>query len=503
MKIAVGTRLLLVCAVGALVGCDDEQSSGPSAGRASGGAGGAGRTDGGAGGGGAGGQVADAAVAADAAASLPPDAGMIVANRPERRDFSPALLDQLRLKSGFRIQLYATGIMGARMLAVGPDGSAYLTVPMKSEVNRLRDNNGDGDVNDPGERTVVASAMETPALQGVHGIAFHQGKVYLGAIKSVVSGLVSPAGDFTALSTVVSNLPDGGQHPNRTLAVGPDGKLYISVGSDCNACNETNPEHATMLRVEVDGSMTANPANPQHPMLAHNPMSQISPRVWASGLRNTLGFDWHPVTKELWGFDQGSDGLGEETPPDELNRLVGGKSYGWPFCWGQQQPDPVVDAPSQMLSKQQYCPGSEPAQAGVDAHSSPIAFLFYAGTQFPAEYRNDAFLVLRGSWDRAQPAGYKLVRVNFENGVPTNLPGSTSVVEDFVSGFLIENGKAHFGRIAGLAIDSAGALLLSDDTNGNIYRISYPAGGASGDAGDGGDGTMSDGGAVDAGADAP
>jgi glucose/arabinose dehydrogenase len=218
-------------------------------------------------------------------------------------------------------------------------------------------------------------------------------------------------------------------------------------------------------------------------MLAANPLSPISPRVWASGLRNTIGFDWNPVTGMLWGVDQGSDGLGEETPPEEINLLTGGNSYGWPFCWGPTRPDPTADDPSQQVTKEQYCPTTTPSIGnGLPAHSSPIAFHFYRGGQFPAEYDNDAFLVLRGSWNRLLPDGYKVVRAHFESGQLAPLPGSTLPYEDFLAGFLIERGTAHFGRVAGLTFDTAGALLVSDDTNGMIYRVSYgeETGGAGG-----------------------
>ncbi len=410
----------------------------------------------------------------------------IGANRPERRDFSPELLAQLRLKPGFQVRVFATAVADARMLALGPDGSVYVTTPMTSQVTRLVDLNADGDVDDAGERIIVANGTDTPALENVHGITFNQGKVYLASTKSVVAGTVAADGSFTGLQALVTDLPDGGQHQYRTLAVGPDGKLYVSVGSDCNACREANSEQATMLRLNLDGTPAENPANMAHPMLAQNPLSKISNRVWASGLRNTIGFDWHPDTTELWGIDQGSDGLGEETPREEFNRLEGGKSYGWPFCYGARTPDPVDDPPSEFVTKEQYCPSTAPSVgSGLPAHGSPIAFLFYRAEQFPAEYRHDAFLVLRGSWGRLVPDGYKVVRVHFEGGNLKALPGSSLPFEDFLAGFLIDQGTAHFGRLAGLTVDASGALLVSDDTNGMIYRVSYSdtngagAGGAS------------------------
>jgi glucose/arabinose dehydrogenase len=416
----------------------------------------------------------DAATVDAAVVDAAPDAFAIAVARPERRDFSEARLQQLRVPSGFRVNVFAAGLGNPRMMATGPDGSVYVTVREQSQVLRLTDSNGDGDASDPGEQLVVASKTDSPDLDGVHGITVHMGKVYLASTKAVLSASLS-AGAFTGLQTLLRDLPDGGQHPNRTLAVGPDGKLYVTVGSSCNACPETNPEHATMLRLELTGAAAQNPANPQHPMLARNPMSMMSARVFASGLRNTIGFDWHPATNELWGSEHGSDGLGDDIPPDEINRVEGGKSYGWPWCWGNRQVDPAPEQPSRTLTREQYCATTEPPRAAYPAHSAPIGFLFYRGGQFPAEYQGDAFVAFRGSWNRSRPTGYMVARVRFANGQPVTT-NESAVIQEFLSGFLIEGGAAHFGRLAGLTVDATGALLVAEDTNGVIYRVSYPAG---------------------------
>jgi len=252
------------------------------------------------------------------------EAGMLAINRPERRPVTAELVSQLRTPPGFVVSIFAQELQNPRMMAVAADGSVYVTSPQASQVVRLADTNGDGDAADPGESAVAASKMDSPTLDGVHGITFHQGRLYLASIKSVVAA--TPGVTLTGLQTLVMDLPDGGQHPNRTLGVGPDGKLYVSVGSSCNACLEPNSEHATMLRLELTGAATANPPVPAHPLSARPALPMISPRVFAAGLRNTLGFDWHPVTQELWGSDQGSDGLGDGIPPDEINRIQAGKS---------------------------------------------------------------------------------------------------------------------------------------------------------------------------------
>jgi glucose/arabinose dehydrogenase len=424
----------------------------------------------------------------------PPDTGMLSVDRPMRREFSMALAQQLKVPPGFTVSVFARNLVNPRWPALGPDGSLYVTVPSQGQVVRLLDGNGDGDADDPGERVVAASKMDNPDLAGVHGIAVSGGKVYLASVSSVFSATPGPDGKLTGLTKLIGDLPDGGQHPNRTLAVGPDGKLYVTVGSLCNNCPGSESEPGTFLRVETSGAATANPPNPQHPLLAHNPMAMVSPRIYASGLRNTLGFDWHPTTQQLWGFDQGSDGLGDDLPPEELNWIQGGRAYGWPYCWNTRLPDPTADDPSPTMTRQAYCPNTEPSVEGYQAHSSPIGFLFYNGAQFPAAYRGDAFVAFRGSWNRTTPTGYKVVRVHFENGKPAPLPGATQPFEDFLTGFLIEGGAAHFGRIAGLAIDATGALIVAEDTNGIVYRVSY-GGGTDGGAPDA---PVMDAGALDA-----
>jgi glucose/arabinose dehydrogenase len=356
--------------------------------------------------------------------------------RPERRDFSAARLAQLQLPDGFAIEVFADELENPRMLAVGPDDSVYVSRPMRDDVVRLSDEDGDGRAD---ARTTAISGID-----GVHGLAIHEGQMYLAAVTAVHVAPLADDGTLGAPSVLIDDLPDGGQHPNRTIAVGPDGMLYVSIGSSCDACMESNPEHATLLQIALDGS---------------------GRRVFARGLRNTIGFGFHPETDALWGSDHGSDFRGNELPPDELNRIVEDADYGWPYCFGDRRVDPVIMAPPEM-SKAAYCAMTEPAALEYPAHSAPIGLAFYDGAQFPERYRGDAFVVFRGSWNRYPATGYKVVRVRFEDGEP-------SAVEDFVSGFLIEDGRAHFARLAGVAIAGDGALLVSDDTNGIVYRVAY------------------------------
>jgi glucose/arabinose dehydrogenase len=356
---------------------------------------------------------------------------------PDRRAPSEALVRQLKVPDGFAVSVLARDVGNARMMAVGDDGTVYLSRPSSDDVIALRDPGGEGEAR--------AGAPVLSRLQGAHGLTIHDGRLYVAGVRSIVVADLRPGGGVGDWRTLVDDLPAGGAgHDRRTVAVGPDGMLYVSIGSSCNACRESNREHAAILRARLDGRER---------------------QVYASGLRNTIGFAWHPDTKEMWGMDHGVDWRGDDQPPEELNRLLEGRSYGWPYCIGARQPDPFFEDPP-ATTKAAYCAGTEPPTLGYQAHSAPIALAFYTGTRFPAEYRHDAFVAMHGSWNRKPATGYKVVRVHFEQGRPARF-------EDFLSGFLVDDGRAFFGRPAGLAVTKDGALLVSDDTNGMIYRVAY------------------------------
>jgi glucose/arabinose dehydrogenase len=320
-------------------------------------------------------------------------------------------------------------------------GHVYLTRPLLGDVLRLTDTNGDGVAD---EQTPVTSGLDL-----VHGIAFQGASVYLATPTQVLRAAVDQTGTFSAPAPIVVDLPDGGQHPYRTLGIGPDGALYISIGSSCDACAEPNAEHATILRASLDGT---------------------SRNVFARGLRNTIGFGWHPQTNVLWGMDHGSDWRGNDLPPEELNRIESGNDYGWPYCYAVRVPDPVIEDPANR-SKAEYCAATTPPVLQTQAHNAPIGLAFYTADDFPAEYRNNAFVALRGSWNRYPATGYKIARIVFSGGEPQRF-------EDFVSGFLVNGGAQTFGRPAGITQGPDGSLLFSDDTNGVIYRVSHGATGA-------------------------
>ena len=343
---------------------------------------------------------------------------------------------RLKRPDGFEVGIFASGLGNARIITVGQDGSIYISRREEGDIVMLKDKDGDGKADK--EPVVVARRSQT------HGMAIRENKFYLITVKELFVADIKADGTLGPLKMLVGDLPDSGQHPNRVIAFGPDGMLYISVGSTCNACNESNPENAAMLRATPDLK------------------SRI---IFATGLRNTIGFDWHPETGELWGLDHGIDFLGDEVQPEELNKLELGKQYGWPHLWGDGQFNPQSTPPG-GITKEQWKKQSVPMVLGYDAHAAPMQFKFYTGDAFPAEYQGDAFATMRGSWNRNPASGYEIVRIHFEDGKPTS-------IEPFLTGFLSDGGKTHFARPVGLAIAKDGSLLMSDDANGVLYRVSH------------------------------
>lgn len=346
-----------------------------------------------------------------------------------------ARIGRLQLPPGFRISRFAEGLGSPRMLAAGEDGTLYATRPKSGDVLALRDTDGDGKAEAP-DRVIQG-------LPNVHGITLRPGQVFVATVDAVYSAPLRN-GTVGEPRKVLDGLPPGGQHPNRTLAFGPDGMLYLTVGSTCNCCVERYPETATVLRVRPDSG---------------------SRQIFATGLRNTVGFGFHPTTGELWGMDHGTDWLGDEEPPEELNRLEQGKHYGWPFAHGDNQLIDLQDYPS-FLDRQQYLARSTPSVLTYAAHAAPLQMVFYTGNRFPAEYRNDAFVAMHGSWNRQPPAGYEVARIRFQNGKPVR-------IEPFLTGFLLNDQPTTFGRPCGLAVGRDGSLFLGDDATGVVYRIEY------------------------------
>lgn len=357
--------------------------------------------------------------------------------RPAKVDATPERIARLKAADGLEAKPFATGLKNARILVVAPDGTVYVSRRDQGDVLMLRDANSDGVAD--GEPAVVATRPS------VHGLALHDGRMYMATVKEIFVAPVNPDGTLGEASMLVGDLPDGGQHPNRTLAFGPDGMLYVSVGSTCNACNETHPEHATILRMTPDGK---------------------SRTIFASGLRNTIGFGWHPTTGEMWGADHGIDLLGDDQQQEELNKLEMGKQYGWPHVYGKGELNAQSAPPPGGLTREQWAKTSTPMAMGYIAHSAPMQMAFHpGGGAVPADYANDAFIAMRGSWNRNPASGYEVVRVDFDD------KGQPQRMEPILTGFLVGGGQQHFGRPVGMAVAKDGALLVGDDVNGVIYRL--------------------------------
>ena len=351
-------------------------------------------------------------------------------------------IQNLQVPEGFTISKFAE-MYNPRMIAVRPDGTVYITQRTPGTMVMLRDTNGDGHAD---VQKVVAQRKQ------MHGIAIRGNTMFFMTIRELYRAPIKADGTLGPITLIDNTFPDAGQHPNRTLRFGPDGKLYISVGSTTNAANEPNEENATMIVADSNGR---------------------NRRVFASGLRNTIGFGWHPGSRRFIGWDHGIDTLGNDESKEEINEIKAGKRYGWPFVYEKGK---LIDhpLPPPAYTREDWRKMSVNPLLLHTAHSAGIQMQFYTGKQFPAEYRNDAFITLRGSWNRNPPSGYQLARIRFDNA------GKPVRVEPFITGFLLKDAEpkvswGHFARLAGLAQHTDGSMLMSDDTNNIVYRIAYGA----------------------------
>jgi len=334
----------------------------------------------------------------------------------------------VQVPQGFEVSIFAEGLSGVRMLEMGPDGRLYVARSSAGEIVRF-DLNPDGTAN--GDPAVVASGLRQP-----YGLAFRNGDLYVGETHQVIR-LAGPA--FTQETVIVPGLPTGG-HWTREIVFGPDDRLYVSVGSSCNLCEEGDPRRAAVVRYAANGS---------------------GEQIIAEGLRNTVGLAFHPDTGELWANQNERDNLGDDIPAEELNIFSPGgvvEHFGWPYCYGNRIPNPEYANPPR-------CGNTMAPALEMQAHSAPLGMVFYDGDQFPAEYRGDLFMAFHGSWNRTEPTGYKVVRVRVENGRPVSY-------EDFAAGWLSPGG-AVLGRPVAVEVGPDGSLYVSDDGVGRIWRVRW------------------------------
>jgi glucose/arabinose dehydrogenase len=353
--------------------------------------------------------------------------------------------ERLRVPEGFSVDVFADGVKNARMLRFTPAGDLLVSRPRAGRVVLL-ERDADGDGRSDGARDLVTG------LNRPHGIDLHGEWLYVAETDAVGRIRFDAASRSVSgeLERVITGLPGGGNHWTRTIRFGADGWLYVSVGSSCNACSEDDPRRAALLRFRPDGSQ---------------------PEVYATGLRNTVGFDWRPDTGELFGTDNGRDLLGDDVPPCELNRIERGASYGWPFAYGSRVPDPEfgVAHPDEVQAS------VGPAHA-FGAHTAPLGITFLRGAHWPPAYRGAALVALHGSWNRTEKQGYEVVSLHWGGrGTITERP--------FLSGFEIDEDV--IGRPVDVAEGPDGRVYVSDDYTGRIYRVSWGAGSGAGPAAEG------------------
>jgi glucose/arabinose dehydrogenase len=336
---------------------------------------------------------------------------------------------QIKLPPGFSIAVYSNQVRGARSMALSPKGIVYVGT-LGSSVYALVDRNHDGVAE---EMHVIASGLNTP-----NGVAWKNGSLYVAEVSRVLrfDNIDDHLTDPPKPVVVSDALPGDRHHGWKILRAGPDGNLYIPEGMPCNVCEKENPIYGTITKLSAQGK----------------------PEIVERGIRNTVGFDWHPVTHELWFTDNGRDMLGDDIPPDELNYAPrAGMNFGFPYCHAGRISDPE-------FGRKHACSEFTAPARELGPHVAALGMRFYTGTMFPATYRNQIFIAEHGSWNRSTPIGYRVTLVR--------LQGNKAVsYEPFAEGWL--QGREAWGRPVDVQVMPDGALLVSDDRAGAIYRISY------------------------------
>jgi glucose/arabinose dehydrogenase len=344
-------------------------------------------------------------------------------------------LDKIKLPAGFKAELYSSGHPGARTMVMGNKGTLFMGTRIIGRVYAITNKDGKR------EAKVLLQGLTQP-----NGLAFKDGSLYVFAINKVfrydnIEDKQDNPGNPVEL-TEAYNLPDTVHHNWKYVDFGPDGKMYVQVGANCNIC-ELNPGiHAQIRRYNADGT---------------------GMEIIARGVRNTVGFDWHPVTKELWFTDNGRDWAGDAGPQDELNVIAKGNegaNFGFPYCHANGVADPDVKRPNP-------CAGVTMPAALLGPHAGALGIKFYTGSMFPKNYQNVAFVVRRGSWNRSQKFGYDVA--------VARISGGKAKIEPFMTGLLDDKGNAFHGRPTYALPLQDGSLLVSDEQNGAVYRITYGA----------------------------
>lgn len=349
-------------------------------------------------------------------------------------------IDELVLPRGFIVEVYAQDVENARQLALGDKGTVFAGSRSAGNVYALVDTNADHKAD---KKYLIAEDLNMPS-----GIAYKDGSLYVAAVNRILryddieNRLANPPDPVV----ITDALPDDEHHGWKYLGFGPDGYLYVPVGVPCNICLSSDPRHGTILKMDAKTGVY---------------------ETYASGVRNSVGFDWHPQTRELWFTDNGRDWMGDDLPPDELNRApVTGLNFGFPYVHGAAVLDPEFGP---RLDESMTAPDEfvKPALE-LGAHVAPLGMSFYTGRQFPQHYQGRILIAEHGSWNRSSKTGYRVISVI--------LQGNRVVgVEPFVMGWLDHETQNHWGRPMDIINMPDGSVLVSDDHAGAVYRIRYAA----------------------------
>ncbi|NIO41957.1 MAG: sorbosone dehydrogenase family protein [Burkholderiales bacterium] len=340
-------------------------------------------------------------------------------------------LEKLRLPPGFVIEVFADGVRDARSLTLGDNGTVFVGTRARGTVYALVDADRDGKSD---RMYTIAKGLNSP-----NGVAFRNGSLYVAEINRIIryDGIEDRLNAPPEPVTVNEAFPSDRHHGWKFIAFGPDNKLYVPVGAPCNICAPNPDQYAVIMRLDADGRNL---------------------ETFARGIRNSVGFDWHPQTKELWFNDHGRDWMGDDMPSDELNRAPkAGMHFGYPYCHQGDAPDPE-------FGHIRKCKDFTPPVLNQGGHVAPNGLRFYTGNMFPQEYRNRILIAQHGSWNRSKKNGYRLVSVEVTEGTVTKY-------EVFAEGW-VQN-EVSWGRPVDILVMPDGALLVSDDYLGVVYRITY------------------------------
>lgn len=343
------------------------------------------------------------------------------------------IIEEIQLPEGFQIEIFAKDIDNARSMAWGSEGGNILFVGSRKAGNvyAVVDENGDYKAD---TAYIIASGLRQP-----NGVAFLDGNLFVAEISRVLKfeNIEQQLANPPEAQVIYDEYPTEGHHGWKYIAFGPDGKLYVPVGAPCNICKSEDPVFASITRMNPDGT---------------------GMEIFAEGVRNTVGFDWHPVTGELWFTDNGRDWLGDNRPPDELNHApLKGMHFGYPYCHGEGLQDPEYG--------DEACGSFVPPVQELGPHVAALGMLFYTGDMFPEEYRNTIFIAEHGSWNRTKPIGYRVTTVSLDEN------NKSLGYDVFADGWLQQSRK--LGRPVDVLQAPDGSVLVSDDDADVIYRISY------------------------------